>query len=536
LLAQSELVAELRIGLESAQAQIDLATRELHTAQNRLQQLLPSLTTLVDQQIAEQAQRNLALPSLVTRILNQSNGGSRFSTERPRNRLIREPAPLLWDELDLEQYGEKELFALSLSEAISAILMAASHLETAQALHKPRLEEYNLQVSNLRASTLLLRQTPLLLLLPPLQQIVEKQCPQVNFEVQGMETEVDQEIMDLLSATLIQLFQNCLQGTPPEDAGNIWLHARGVGNEVLLEIGFSMPVTGGALDLLRDLMQQLSGTYTLQGLPAGGIRFGLRFLRSQGAAQCLLVRAGHQYVLVPFSQVQQILAQKNVTLDQSYHLCDLLGFPASTPTSDLQPVLILPQESASRKVIGVIVDEVINEVEYMVKPLVPYLQRPGIIGAAADGHGQVMLMLDLSELVRSHHPHQSTTIAPEQGPIKVLVADDSVSLRLALITMLQQERFSIEEAKDGMEALIKARTTPPDIILVDVEMPNLNGYELLDMLSQYPELQNVKTIMLSSRSSDKHKRHARILGAHAYLTKPCTQEDLIETINHLLTT
>jgi len=100
--------------------------------------------------------------------------------------------------------------------------------------------------------------------------------------------------------------------------------------------------------------------------------------------------------------------------------------------------------------------------------------------------------------------------------------------------MLKHANYVVLEARDGLEALEQLIQQTPDIFLLDIEMPNLNGYDLLGIMRLYPALASVKIIMLTSRSSEKHMQHALDLGAHAYLTKPCTQETLIETIQKLL--
>jgi len=116
----------------------------------------------------------------------------------------------------------------------------------------------------------------------------------------------------------------------------------------------------------------------------------------------------------------------------------------------------------------------------------------------------------------------------------ILIADDSTLFRKSLVQMLARANYKTAEASDGLVALDKLTQNPPDVFLLDMEMPNLNGYDLLNIIHIYPELMDVKVIMLTSRTSDKHKQHALALGAHAYLTKPCPQDVLLETIAELL--
>ena len=248
-----------------------------------------------------------------------------------------------------------------------------------------------------------------------------------------------------------------------------------------------------------------------------------------------------QQIIVPFSQVQRIGDSKREEFDKLYSLHDLLGFPTKSEVAGrIQPVLILLQRTSPFSV-GVIIDEVVDEVELVVKPLASYLQRPGLTSAGIDGKGRALLMADLPELVRRYtqlqynannkNPVKTETISfSRQTPPKILLADDSVALRNTLVHMLKHANYVVLEARDGLEALEQLIQHVPDVFLLDVEMPNLNGYDLLGIMHLYPSLAGVKIIMLTSRSSEKHIQHAMDLGAHAYLTKPCSQETLVETI------
>jgi len=156
-----------------------------------------------------------------------------------------------------------------------------------------------------------------------------------------------------------------------------------------------------------------------------------------------------------------------------------------------------------------------------------------------------LLMVDLPELVRYHEVRQSAVKTeaahgdrkhhPEQTQPSILVADDSVYIRQSLLQTLSRAGYRVMEAHDGMEAMELLLAHPPNVLMLDIEMPNLNGYDLLTIIRAHPELAHVKIVILTSRSSDKHLARARNLGAHAYLTKPCPQDTLLETIQSLLT-
>jgi chemosensory pili system protein ChpA (sensor histidine kinase/response regulator) len=218
----------------------------------------------------------------------------------------------------------------------------------------------------------------------------------------------------------------------------------------------------------------------------------------------------------------------------------LLNFPMDVAsTTSVRPVLVL------QSAVKVQVDEVLGEGEFVVKPLSSHLQRPGVAGTAIDGMGNVLLILDVPELVRrQHQPALRTKAVADQSdqrktsheaaqPI-VLVADDSVYIRQSLLRMLGRAGYKVMAVQDGMEALGHLLDYPPDVLVLDVEMPNLNGFDVLNIMRTHGELAHVKVLMLTTRSSEKHSRRAYELGADRYLIKPCPQDMLLETLRVLL--
>jgi chemosensory pili system protein ChpA (sensor histidine kinase/response regulator) len=308
-------------------------------------------------------------------------------------------------------------------------------------------------------------------------------------------------------------------------------------------VGFSMAVNGGALDEVQEAIRRLNGSISARRNASGGVSFNLRLPRSQGSVQGLLVRVGSYHVMVPFSQVQRIDDGRQNLPEPPTSLNTLLGFPTDQASpATLQPVLILQPGLTPP---AVQVDEVLGEVKLVVKLLSPHLQRRGIAGTAIDGMGNVLLMVDLPELVRYREgqlPAAKTAVArsdrkPRSGQMQpsILVADDSVYIRQSLLQTLSRAGYQVMEAHDGIEAIEILLTHPPDVLVLDIEMPNLNGYDLLSIIRAHPELAQVKIVMLTSRSSERHQARAHDLGAHAYLTKPCPQDTLLETIRSLLT-
>ncbi len=554
LLYHSEQLGELRTPLTSAIEQVESALQELHVAQNQLTQLESKHFMLLTAPEVSPLREEFPTSSLMARILNKAGPRSDpFHKERSKFRSYasRPSTSSEWDELDIEQYSEKELLLNSLRAVISQVNAASSRVQVTFAHLHLVLQEYTSQATTVHKDTLVLRLVPLSNMVPRLQEMLttstSKAGQHIQFEVMGDAIEIDQQILETLSIPLVHLLETCRFDTSPlhEGSARIWLYAQEMGNDIVIEVGFSMNVSGGEVGPLRETMQRLDGTLSLQRNDTGGVSFLLRLPRSQGTIHCLLVRISHQLAIVAFSQIQRIGDGKREEFDKLYNLHDLIGCPAKPEFSErIQPVLVLLQRTSPFSV-GVIVDEVLDEVELVVKPLPFYLQRPGITSAAIDGKGRVLLMPDLPELVRHYTQRQYnannknpdvTQIIPHarRTQPKILLADDFVALRNTLVQMLKYADYTVLQARDGLEALEQLIQHAPDVFLLDVEMPNLNGYDLLGIMRLYPSLATVKIIMLTSRSSEKHIQHAMDLGAHAYLTKPCSQETLVETIQKML--
>ncbi len=602
LVLHTEQLAELRTPLENAQAEVEKALQQLQVAQTRLRHLEALISThlAVKQSHNTTGQANndeRPTSSLVARILDESMQ----RTGHPYQRKSKFQSPQQgrgkpytyyttgqagWDELEIEQMttgAENDVLINSLGEAVADVATASSQLRVALAQINRISQKHVDQAAHVRSDTLLLRLTPISTLCSRIERVVTMstlaQQRKVVFEVEGGTTEIDQDILEELKYPLLQLVRTCVANTvgarfiapKAEKAERIWLYVRAVGNEVSIEIGFSMTVGGGALDEVQEAIRRLNGFISARRNTAGGISFYLRLPRSHGTVQSLLVRTGSHRVAVPFSQVQGIVNGKQKSPESLYILNSLLDFPVeqaedtgllfgqsggrdkSGPYRELgphRPVLILQSgtdaPAAPTAAIAVQVDEILGDVELVVKPLAPHLRRPGIAGAAIGSMGEVLLVLDLPELVNHNilleptlkiaavQNRKKQTPHAGQKQLSVLIADDSVYIRQSLYQTLSHAGYRVTEAVDGIEALEHLVDNPPHALVLDMEMPNLNGYDLLSMMRMHAKLANVKIMMLTSRSSEKHRTQALNLGAHAYLTKPCPQDVLLETLRSLL--
>lgn len=575
LLAHTEQLIEQRTPLESLRKQVVIALRELQVAQTRLRRLEILFSTL-PLSASPSADNTAPLEehpssSLVARILYETmqRTGHTYQFKGKSHLSLPSPEMALWDEMEMDRFTEAHVLAHSFSEAVADVATASSQLRQALVQSNALLQLHMTQAELVRRDALCLRSAPFSILQTRVQKavqmIAQAQKQEVHFESSGETTEIDQDILDALATPFLQLVRNCvadglLSSTPhmydaaEKPLHRIWLRASATGSEVIIELGFSMPVPGGALDSLSDIIAQLHGTVGVQRNQAGGVTYQLRFPSSQGVVRGLLARAGGQGVVIPFAQVRCIDYKQQEPYDQLYMLSTLLGFPTTSTAPanyfSLSSVLLL--EGTSGRV-AVQTDEIAGEVELVVKPLAPHLRRPGVIGTAISGAGDVLLILDLPELIRRQNVWQR--LAASLGPLSpstqqerdaarqynpsnsptVLVADDSVYIRQSLHQTLERAGYRVLEARDGIEALEQISEKTPHILLLDIEMPNLNGYDLLSIMRAQPLLASCKTILLTSRSSEKHRQRAKELGAHAFLSKPCPQDVLLSTISKALT-
>ena len=558
LLQHTEHLIELHVALENAQKEVRLALQEQQKAQTRLQHLEQALSNLLLEKNTSHRQREQTSSSLIARILSnveQPAGRTRKGKNSPKQPAGKRKEG--WDVLNMESYSEKDLLLRALRETIVQQSISTTRVNTTSMALQQLQQEYMAHAILVRNDTQLMRLIPLSTLIPKIQKVIGSsalaQQYSVHLEVSGENIEIDQGVLEALTPPLVEMLESCTSDTSviKEDQEQqkpcqVGFHASKNGNDITIEISFSMPVLGGAFEILQKPLQKLNGSLTSRRNPSGWVSFYLSLPRSQGTVSCILVRVGEQQYIVPMNQIQRVNQQGQEKITQSYELRELLALPTTSeaPNKKSSKPLLIIQSPGTRKSIGIIVDEIIGEQELILKPLASFMQRSGITESAIDGQGNVLLVINISELIANRiniassnelqerdvtQPFQAAHSAP-----RILLADDSAYLRQKVLQTLQREHYEVMEARDGMEAIEQLLENPPDIFLLDIEMPNLNGYDVLTLIREYPELAHVKTVMLTSRTSEKHKQKAHELGAQAYLSKPCPQEILLKTINELL--
>jgi chemosensory pili system protein ChpA (sensor histidine kinase/response regulator) len=316
---------------------------------------------------------------------------------------------------------------------------------------------------------------------------------------------------------------------------------------------------GVGLDIVKTNVHRLKGTVTLESRPGQGVTFTIRLPMTLAITRALLVKAHHETFAVPLDAVTHILRLERERIErvgqepvvrvegQVYPLLQLgevlhLKQPADA-TVQRFPTLIL--DAGARK-IALAVDHILAGREIVIKTLGNHLRRVhGVTGATLMGDGSVVIILNPAELAMEPEPlqpgarFQPSVHAPAgraRKAISVMVVDDSVSVRRVVSNLIRSAGWQPVAAKDGLEALeiIHSSMHPPDLILADIEMPRMDGYELMSTLQGHEEYQDIPLVVLTSRAGEKHRRKASDLGASEYVVKPYQDETLLETIRHLL--
>jgi chemosensory pili system protein ChpA (sensor histidine kinase/response regulator) len=307
---------------------------------------------------------------------------------------------------------------------------------------------------------------------------------------------------------------------------------------------------GVGMDVVASEVRQLGGTLDIASQPGKGTNFTLRLPQTLAVTQAVFVRIGDTSFAVPIASVRGVgridrseLEKADATYrygGEDYALHDLgllLNQAAAKAEGQLQMPLLLIRSGDLRA--AVTIDQVIGNREIVVKPVGPQVASvPGIFGATIMGDGRVVVILDVAPLVR----RQATLprdIAPapvveaRKVPL-VMVVDDSVTMRKVTGRVLERHNFEVGTAKDGIDALERMVERVPDLMLLDIEMPRMDGYELATAMKADPRLRDVPIIMITSRTGEKHRQRAFEIGVQRYLGKPYQEHELLRNVFELL--
>ncbi len=351
--------------------------------------------------------------------------------------------------------------------------------------------------------------------------------------------------------------------------------------------GFSTSTTvseisgrGVGMDIVRTNVHKLKGSITLDSTPGRGVAFTIRLPMTLAIIRALLVEANHETFAIPLGSVAQILRLARNEADWIGHkpvvrvggkvypllrLGDALHLKQpSEANGDYAPALIL---NAGARQIALVVDRLIEQRDIVIKTLGSLLGSVrGVIGATLMGDGSVVLILNVGDLVGEGGAEavrgaeamrgaeavrggaetrrsasvgagaaQRSTGDKERLGLSVMIVDDSPSVRRVVSNLISNAGWQPITAKDGLEALqlIQQSTQLPDLILLDIEMPRMDGYELTATLKAQEAYRAIPIVMLTSRAGEKHHQKAMEIGVTEYLVKPYQDEMLLNIVRRL---
>jgi chemosensory pili system protein ChpA (sensor histidine kinase/response regulator) len=332
--------------------------------------------------------------------------------------------------------------------------------------------------------------------------------------------------------------------------------------EFMLHSGFttSETVTGLAgrgvgMDVVSSEIKQIGGSLEIASEEGRGTRFTIRIPFTLAVMQAIGLVAGENRYLVPLAGVAGVarIAPDDYLdlLEQEAPVYEFNGSPY--PVLDLETMLGEPPRalggdnvsllmiSAGNQKAALRVPRLTGHREIVIKPVGPQISSvPGILGGTVTGDGQVVVILDPGPLIRRAllHGARPATTEPvgDDRPRRhlAMVVDDSITMRKVTSRVLQGEGFEVMTARDGVDATEQLQNRIPDLLLLDIEMPRMDGYAVAEYVRSDSRLRHIPIMMITSRSGQKHRDRARQAGADAYLTKPYKEAELLMAVAKLL--
>ncbi|XQA79406.1 Hpt domain-containing protein [Xanthomonas sacchari] len=308
---------------------------------------------------------------------------------------------------------------------------------------------------------------------------------------------------------------------------------------------------GVGMDVVRNEVRQLGGSVDIHSVRGQGVTFTLRLPQTLAVTQAVFVQIGETTFAVPVASVSGIgrIGRERFEAGtggyrysgEEYALHDLGSLVGQAPAraeGQAQVPLLLVRAGDLRAAVAI--DQVLGNREIVVKPVgLQIASVPGIYGATITGDGRVVVILDIAPLVRRFLAQPLRPVV-EAAPTEqrrvplVMVVDDSLTMRKVTGRVLERHNFDVVSARDGVEALERLEERVPDLMLLDIEMPRMDGYELATAMRADPRYAAVPIVMITSRSGEKHRQRAFELGVQRYLGKPYQELDLMRNVYDLL--
>jgi chemosensory pili system protein ChpA (sensor histidine kinase/response regulator) len=607
----SKLMGELvisRTALEQRVAQLELQITELHHSTSRLRRASGQIeseyetTALLRGPVyaATGTDGRFMAPSALTMPAG-TGGGHGF------------------DDLEFDRYTEFHRLTREMSEATSDSLAVRTELENLLGDFDSLLNRQRRLASDVSESVMRMRMVPLRTLATRLHRTVrvtaDRQGKQAELVLEGDTLELDSQVLDSMGEPLLHMLRNSVGHgletpevrrslrKPPR--GRVWLSAYHEGTQAVLRVrddgrgldadqlrkkavsgGFlsadraaalsdadvmslvflqglstadkvtDVSGRGVGMDIVRDTVQKLRGTISIDSTPNVGTTFTIRLPLTLAVIRALVVRVHGQPFAVPLAAMQQILRlsvdesarmmrERVISLNNKLlpvvRLSEALEMPDIADSPTKLPVLIV---RVGESEVALVVDDIVEGREVVIKSLGRHLQRVrGIMGATIFGDGSVVPILNVVDLLGKHEAEAVTTNVPvaatpvrtQRDTLTVMIVDDSPSVRRVMSNLIKGASWTPLTAKDGLDAIemLRSATALPDVVLTDIEMPRMDGYELLAALKANEVLARLPVAMITSRAGDKHRRKALDNGAADYLTKPYSDEQLLSMVRRM---
>ncbi len=314
---------------------------------------------------------------------------------------------------------------------------------------------------------------------------------------------------------------------------------------------------GVGMDVVNNEIKQIGGSMEIETERGKGTVFTIRIPFSLAVMQAIAVSIDDRPFQIPLNSVagvSRVNPSEYTALlrseDPSYEFAGELY-----PLLELEPLLGAPTRPLDRDNVSLLmirtgdqqaafrVSGLQGHQEVVIKPVGPQISSiPGILGGTIAADGQVMIILDMGPLIRQGMELERTDPVAEvvetpreksRQPL-VMVVDDSITMRKVTSRVLDNHSVEVMTAQDGLDAIEQLQDRVPDLMLLDIEMPRMDGYELLEHVRADARLRHVPVIMITSRAGQKHRRKARKAGANSYLTKPYQENELVEEVGAVL--
>ncbi len=543
-----------------------------------------------------------------------------------------------FSELEMDRYDDFNILSRSMAEISADVNEVLTQLEGFIGRVEGDIDEFTKLAHHLQDEFTAARMVPIGTLYSRLTRAVRDAAhsagKQVELDLTGNETELDNNIIQQISDPLVHLVRNSVaHGIEPAEVrraagkpevGKVSLRAYHRGNHIYIEVeddgggidydrarrsaverglvsadtadrlterdlremlfhpGFSTaPVKtelagrGVGLDVVRANLNTLNGEIDINSNPGQGTKFTLKVPLTLIISPALFVRCGDASFALPLAVVEEIrriradeiedvggklLTKVRDVVTEVVRLDTYLGLPPLEPINGYFRMVVA---NAGNRQIGLVVEEVLGKDEIVIKNLGEYLRRVKLFpGTTIAPDGRLILLIDLNRMV-SNEPSERRTLqanataarvfapgseAVARGTIPVeaidrveqerviVVADDSISVRKFVGRMLEKNGYRVHLAADGLEAAEVVATHGCHLVITDLEMPRMTGYELLVQLRQSPTTRRIPVMVVTSRAGAKHRDRALKEGAAAFLTKPVQEDQLLAAVEQLIGT